>query len=316
MAIEFSVPLNQTNYLRTFEAEIDVLAEDELLVRGLMRDHRFAFEHVWKLRTPDYEVIEARARQIEGEFDPRLCERYSDIKGVRIGRGFSKRVISALGDSPGAQEHLLMAIEMARVGQQVYQYTPEFEAQFPEAVGGASEAAQVAPLIAWMKDRAYMNLANTCYAYRDESEGLFASRKVGCGFDSELTRPKPGDKRVFWRNKRLAIESKPNRDEDVCALIACESAMEDRIHDIRISFDLSGDGVISNAGSRGLRLPYHGICEDPHLRTPALNGLKVTRAFIQQFAEHVGGAQGCTHLFDLSMDVLRLFSFSGEYKVN
>jgi hypothetical protein len=86
--------------------------------------------------------------------------------------------------------------------------------------------------------------------------------------------------------------------------------MEDSIHDIRIGFDVSSDGLVSNARSSGARLPYHGICEDPHMRTQALNGLKVTAAFVGQFAEHVGGAQGCAHLFDLSIDVLRLFSFS------
>jgi len=143
MAIELSIPLSHSSYWRTFAAEIDVLAENELLTRGSMRDHRFAFEHVWRLRTPDYEIIEAGARQVEGEFDPRLCERYAGVKGARIGRGFSKRVISALGDSPGAQEHLLTAIEMARVGQQVYQYTPEFEAQFPSSSGSETEAARI-----------------------------------------------------------------------------------------------------------------------------------------------------------------------------
>ena len=302
MPMEFSIPLSQSNYLRTFQAEIDVLAENELLVRGLMRDHRFAFEHVWTLRTPEYEVIEAGARQIEGVFDPRLCECYADIKGVRIGRGFSKRVVSALGEGPGAREHLLMAVEMARVGQQVYQYTPEFEAQFPIADDSPTEIARAV----WLKDRAYMSLANTCYTYRNESEELFSSRAVHCGFGEELTRPKPGDKRVFWRNKRLSIEPK---NEAGRAEFVCESAMEDRIHDIKIAFELSKSAEISNARSHGLRLPYHGICEDPHLRTPTLNGLKVTGAFVQQFAEHVGGAQGCTHLFDLAIDCLRLFTF-------
>src|SRR5262245_3852379 len=128
MAIELSIPLSHSSYRRTFAAEIDVLAENELLMRGSMRDHRFAFEHVWRLRTPDYEIIEAAARQTEGEFDPRLCERYVGVKGVCVGRGFSKRVLSALGDSPGTQEHLLTVIEMVCVGQQVYQYTLEFEA--------------------------------------------------------------------------------------------------------------------------------------------------------------------------------------------
>ncbi len=306
MAIELSVTPSPSNYLRTFEAEIDVLTEREILVRGQMRDHRFAFEHVWKLRTPEYEVVEASARQIEGDgaqFNPELCGRYAGIAGVRIGRGFSQRVMGALGDSPGVREHLLMAIEMARVGQQVYQYTPEFEAQFPKSSGHATEAAH----IAWMKDRAYIDLANSCYTYRDESAELFASRAVRCGFDPEFTRPEPGDQRVFWRNKRLAVELKVAEGGDNA--FACESHMEDRIHDIKINFDLADDGMISNARSRGLRLPYHGICEDPHLRTPALNGLRVTGAFVRQFADHVGGSQGCTHLFDLAVDVLRLFNF-------
>src|SRR5499433_116049 len=277
MTMKLSVAPGQSGYLRTFDAEIDVLSENELLVRGSMRDHRFAFEHVWTLRTPDYEVVEAGARRIEGEFDHRLCERYAKIKGVRIGRGFSKRVISELGDFPGAQEHLLMAIEMARVGQQVYQYTPEFEARFPASDGSTTEAAR----IVWLKDRAYMGLANTCYTYRDESEDLFASREVCCGFGSELTRPRPGDKRVFWRNKRLAIELKSGGNGGT--VYSCESAMEDSIHDIKINFDLSSDGVVSSARSHGARLPYHGICEDPHLRTPALDGLKVTGGFVRQF---------------------------------
>jgi Protein of unknown function (DUF2889) len=305
--IEPMVLFSQSKYLRTFEAEIDVLTDNELLVRGRMRDHRFAFEHVWRLRTPDYEVIEAAARQMDGhekQFNPQLCEGYPEIKGARIGRGFSKRIVAALGDLPGAQEHLWLAIEMARVGQQIYQYTPEFEAQFQIITDNQTEVARVA----WMKDRAYMaELANSCYTYRDASAELFASREVRSGLDPEITRPQPGEKRVFWRNKRLAIESQTVEDGSVTYL--CESWLEDRIHDIKIDFELSSDGVISNARSRGLRLPYHGICEDPHLRTAGLNGLRVTGAFVRQFADQVGGSNGCTHLFDLSIDVLRLFKF-------
>lgn len=299
--MRLSIPLSSLSYLRTFEAEIDVTAENEIFVRGVMSDHRFAFEHSWRVRTPDYEVIEATASQIAGdkaEFDPELCRLYPAIAGVTVGRGFSKRIVAVLGDLSGANEHLLMAIEMARVAQQVYQYKPDFEAGFPTVPGGTTEAAR----IAWLKDRAYMNLANTCFAYRDESETLFQSREVRCGFDSSVTRPKPGDKRVFWRNKSLSVNLTNSGYE-------CESAMEDRIHDIKISFDLSAKGVISNARSRGLRLPYQGICEDAHLRTPRLDGLQATAGFIGQFADQVGGASGCTHLFDLSIDCLRLFSF-------
>jgi len=301
MAIQFPIPLPSASYLRTFESEIDISTENDLLVRGVMSDHRFAFEHRWKVRAPEYEVIEASAWQIAGDkwdFDPELCQRYAGITGVQIGRGFSKQVVSALGELPGAQEHLFLAIEMARVAQQVYQYPPEFEAQFPKASDSSSEVAHVA----WLKDRAYMSLANSCYAYRDESEALFAGREVRCGFDPDLTHPQPGEKRVFWRNKRVSVELTNHG-------YACESAMDDRVHDIKINFDLSREGIISNAQSRGLRVPYHGICEDAQLRTPGLNGLQVTAGFVGQFAGQVGGASGCTHLFDLSMDCLRLFRF-------
>src|SRR5262249_37150100 len=163
-----------------------------------------------------------------------------------------KRILTALGDLAGAQEHLFLAIEMARVGQQVYQFPPEFESQF--AANESSSQSESARL-SWMKDRAYMtDLANSCYTYRDESAALFATREVRLGFGADLYTPKPGDKRVFWRNKQISVSIK--QDPDGNDLYACESAMEDRIHDIKIGFDLSDDGVISNAQSRGLRLPY------------------------------------------------------------
>src|SRR5262245_16174092 len=303
-----SIQLSENRYLRTFAAEIDIITGSELLVSGRMQDHRFTLEHVWKVRTPEYAVIEARAQQISGdllEFHPELCARYPAIGGVLIGRGFSKRIIEELGDLPGRQEYLWLAIEMARVSQQVYQYSPEFEASFPNASDHQSDAAHVA----WLKDRAYMpELSNSCYTYRDESAQLFLSREVRCGCGPEIFRPRAGDKCVFRRGKRLEIIKSTKQNDTI--IYSCQSRMEDSIHDIEINFDLSDDGLISNARSRGLRLPYHGICEDPHLRTAGLNGLQITGAYVRQFAEQVGRSNGCTHLFDLSIDVLRLCDFS------
>jgi hypothetical protein len=300
VSLLLQVPLLADAYTRTFTAEIDVLASGALFVRGQMQDHRVTLAHTWTLRTPAYEVLAAEAQQLAGDttqFEPALCERYAAIAGVRIGRGFTKHILAALGDLPGAQQHLLLALEMARVGQQVYQFPPELETQFAPRQESDTEIARAA----WLKDRAYMaELANSCHTYRDETAALFDERAVRCGFDAALTRPQPGDRRVFWRDKRLTIQRQ-------AAGFRCASAMQDRIHDIRIAFDLTNDGIIANAMSQGLRLPYHGICEDPHQRTASLNGVQVTAAYVKQFAEHIGGATGCTHLFDLSMDCLRLF---------
>ena len=117
--IGFSIPITQSTYERRFEAEIDALTDDELLVRGRMHDHRFTFEHIWRLRTPEFQVLEASAAQHAGDpcqFKPEMCGRYPNIKGVRLERGFSKRILTELGDFTGAEEHLFLAIEMARVG--------------------------------------------------------------------------------------------------------------------------------------------------------------------------------------------------------
>jgi hypothetical protein len=131
---------------------------------------------------------------------------------------------------------------------------------------------------------------------------------VRCSFGAEITRPQPGERRVFWRKKELAISTAAA--ERGKRGFACASAMEDKIHNIQVSFHLAEDGLISEAQSRGLRLPYHGICEDAQERTSGLNGMRVTSGFIHQFAEQIGGSTGCTHLFDLSVDCLRLFRFS------
>ena len=271
-----------------------------------MHDHRFDFEHMWRLRTPEFEVLEASAQQNAGEqswFNPELCRRYRDIRGVRIGRGLSKRIRIQLGDLPGAEEHLFLAIEMARVGQQVFQVPAGLEARFAknQSIGGSSAAYNC-----WRTDRACMpELANSCYTYRDASAALFASREVRLGFSADLYTPKPGAKRVFWREKQLSVCVK--RDSAGNNFYACKSWMNDTVHDIAIMFDLAHDGTISNAHSTGLRLPYHGICEDAQSRTERLNGMRLNDGYSLQFADRVGGAEGCAHLFDLSADLLRLF---------
>ncbi len=228
-SIQPTIPTVDGVYNRTFEAQIDCVAADELFVLGKMRDHRFEMTQSWRLRTPAYEVLEANATLVFGSdvIARETCERYTGIAGVRIGRGFSKRILEATGDGRGSQEILLFAIEMARVGQQVYQFPPSLDEEFASTSTDPTEVAR----IAWLKDRAFMpDLANSCHTYRDESEKLFAERAIRCGFNSELTHPRPGDSRAFWRRKQLRIET------DDRGGLGCESEMQDSIHDIAVRF--------------------------------------------------------------------------------
>lgn len=293
-----SIPFEDGSYRREFDAEVDCASQDELVVRGAFRDYRFDMFQVWRVKTPEYEVLEATAGDRSGFVDVHALANFGLIAGVRVGRGFTRWVLEKIGDRKGSHETLLFAIEMARVSQQVYQFPPDLENSFRSHSTDLTDLARAA----WLKDRAYMpDLANSCYTYRDSSRELFDTREVRCGFDGSITRPKPGDKSVFWRKKQLSIQELDTSNW------RCHIAMQDSIHDISVEFELSSAGIVSNAESRGLRLPYHGICEDAQLRTAMLNGMVITPRFSKQLGETVGGQSGCTHLFDLTSDCLRLF---------
>ncbi len=294
-------------YVRTFEAEIDDHGPHLLRVRGVLSDHRCALEHVWILQTPEYEVLEASAQHLEGEpnvLAPELIARYPDIRGVRIGSGFTRTIREALGDLAGQQEHLILAIEMARVGQQSYQLPEDNHTRFESLVSHMPPGPSRLARLAWEQDRDYMPaLCNSCYVYREETAALFDEREVVC-FDVNIHYPKVEDKRAFWRKKRMHIAPLASG-----AGFLCQNEMADTVHDIRVAFEVAGDGTVQAAQSEGLRLPYHGICEDAQLRMPGLNGQKLSRDFIRLIADQVGGASGCAHLFDLSVDCLRFFDW-------
>lgn len=294
-------------YVRTFEAEIDDHGPRLLRVRGVLSDHRCSLEHVWILQTPEYEVLEASARHLEGEpmvLAPELISRYPNIRGGRIGPGFTRTIREALGDLSGQQNHLILAIEMARVGQQSYQLPSDNHTRFESLVSHMPPGPSRLARLAWEQDRDYMpSLCNSCYVYREETAALFDEREVVC-FDLNIHYPKADDPRAFWRKKR--IHTSPLAGG---AGFLCQNEMEDTVHEIRVVFEVASDGTVQAAQSEGIRLPYHGICEDAQQLMPGLKGQKLSRDFIRLIADQVGGASGCAHLFDLSVDCLRFFDW-------
>ncbi len=303
-ACEPSLPLPEGGYIRTFEAEIDDHGTQSIRVRGVLSDHRCSLEHVWILQAPEYEVIDASARHLHGDpivLSPPLISRYAGIGGVRIGVGFTRSIREALGDLPGHQEHLALAVEMARVGQQVYKLPRSNLERFQPLVAHMPPGPSRQSRLLWEQDRDYMPaLLNSCYVYRDETRHLFDERDVDYG----VANPEPGRQRIFWRNKRLHISPRLGG-----AGFHCRSEMEDTIHEIWVAFDIEPDGTIQAAQSEGIRLPFHGICEAPHQRAPGLNGQKLSVDFVRLIADQIGGASGCAHLFDLSVDGLRFFNW-------
>jgi hypothetical protein len=108
-------------YVRTFEAEIDYLADATMRVHGVQTDHRHSLEYVWIVHLPNYEIVNTTAYHRFGEpeiLSPTLLSRCAAIQGACTTQGFTAAVREALGPLPGYQEHGVTTVEMARVSLQ------------------------------------------------------------------------------------------------------------------------------------------------------------------------------------------------------
>ena len=307
VACEPSLALPQGGYVRTFEAAADYLLDETVRVRGTLSDHRCTLEYDWVVQIPECKILQASARHLSGEpvvLSPQLRDRSSDILGVCTSQGFTKTIRQTLGHLPGHQEHLALAIEMARVSLQAYPVPKEDHKRFEASVVALPPGPHRLARMVWERDRAdWPWLRNSCHTYRDESASLF-DEHTAVGFDLDNISPEPGQKRFFWRRKCMKISTHQNP-----LRFQCQNDMADSYQEMRVAFDIEPDGTLNNATSQGVRLPFQGLCEAPHRRTGGLNGLTLSKKFARLLADQVGGSTGCSHLFDLATDCVRFFNW-------
>lgn len=302
-----SVPVPEQGYVRTFEAEIDYLEDKTMRVRGVQSDHQHRLEYIWTVAFPHYEILNVTAHHLSGEptvLSPELVTRCTAIQGSRTSQGFTAVMRTALGGLPGHQEHLVMAIEMARVSLQGFPVPKNDHERFAHLTEAIPPGPSRTALMSWERDRAgWPWICNSCYAYRDESAALFAERQVQV-FDLDQISPEPGQQRFFWRTKQLQITASTGGTG-----YTCRNTMNDTFHELDVTFDIEADGTIRTAASQAQRLAFKGLCEDTQARTPGLIGKKLDKSYAKLLADHVGGRSGCSHLFDLSVDCLRFFQW-------
>ncbi|MGE0482568.1 MAG: DUF2889 domain-containing protein [Gammaproteobacteria bacterium] len=299
--------LPATGYARTFDAAIDYLGDGLMEVSGTLRDPLLTIEYRWQVRVPDYIIVDASARHLTGDdavLDPALERAAGTIVGQRASQGFTRAMRAALGERAGHREHLALAIDMARVSLQGFPVPAGDHQRYAHLAAGIDNPASRTARMAWERDRAdWANVCNTCYAYRDESAALFATREVRC-FDLDLVSPAPGQKGFFTRRKRLAIHARDGGG------YACSNAMQDSFHDLDMAIAIGRDGTVIAADNRWRRLAFSGICEAGQGGMPGLVGARLDATYARTVADHVGGRTGCSHLYDLTADCLRFFDWT------
>ncbi|MCB1746335.1 MAG: DUF2889 domain-containing protein [Gammaproteobacteria bacterium] len=307
-AITAPLALPDAGYARSFTARLDYEGDRLMTVVGTLGDHRLAIEYRWQVRVPDYLIVAAEARHLEGDgdvLDPALAARAGAIAGSQASQGFTRAMREALGTGRGVREHLALAIDMARASLQGFPVPPGDHERFASQAAGIDNPSSRLARMAWERDRAdWGNVCNTCFAYRDESAPLFAEREVRC-FDLDLVSPEPGQAGFFSRRKELAVTVRADGSGYDLA-----HAMRDSFHDLDVALGLGHDGTVLEAGNGWRRLAFMGICEGGQHGLPTLRGQRLDGAYARAVADHVGGRNGCSHLFDLTVDCLRFFDWA------
>jgi hypothetical protein len=168
-------------------------------------------------------------------------------------------------------------------------------AQAERAAAGAWEC--------WQLDMAgWVDLPDSCFTYSQAGRALFATRTVAATAEADLYSPRPGQRGVFVRRKLASL----TRLEDRIRLF---HAMHDNVHGFELTCEVeTASGTIVRAEHITSRLPYAGICSEPQTRLRALVGERVDEGLRKRLGTLVGGPSGCSQLYDLTADLLKLLA--------
>lgn len=286
-------------YERALHGWVDAPEEGAFRITVRLADPWVAVELAARTTpSPQYAITQARGRVLvgpPGRIDAGLAAAMAGLAGLTMTAGFTRRVAELTGPRPGHGYFVDAAVEVARLARQV--------TWLPPAVTRAALAE--GPRGAWRLDlQGWADLPASCYAYRPESERLFAERPVTTAMTASLYSPSPGAVGVFTRTKAARLERERRE-------LRLTHAMFDEVHSFQVFYRVDLEtGTIVDAGSITPRLPYGGICTDPQARVRTLVGQPVDAGLRKRLGALVGGPGGCAQLHDLTADLLKLLTLA------
>lgn len=278
-------------YERRLEAWTDAVPDDALTHTALLRDPGAAVELAVVARPgPAYEIRQARCRVVEGPVAGSVAAGVARLAGVRMVAGFTRRVAEAAGPGPGAGLVVDAAIEVARLARQVTRLPRE---RVERSIGDPGRC--------WELDTTgWPDLPDSCFTYSAAGRALFGARPVAAAMTADLYSPRPGQRRVFVRDRRLRVERREGR-------ILLFHAMYDNVHGFEVTYEIdAASGRILRAEHLTPRLPYQGICSEPQRRMAGMVGEVADQGLRRRAGTLLGGPAGCAQLYDLTADLLKL----------
>jgi hypothetical protein len=245
--------------------------------------------------SPGYEIREAQCRILAGPADPALGAAFPLLAGARMVGGFTRRVAEVAGSRTGSRLVVDAAIEVARLARQVTRLPTE----------KARLAASGDPWQCWQLDMSgWVDIPGSCFTYSEAGRALFGSRTVSTPMTADLYAPPTGKPRVFNRRKVARLERNGSR-------LSLFHSMLDEVHGFELCYEIDlGTGTVVKAESATPRLPYMGICDEPQRKIQSLVGQPADPELRKRIQTLLGGSSGCAQLYDLTVDLLKLLSFS------
>src|SRR5262245_16856420 len=231
----------RTRYERVIEGWVDNTHEDAFTHTVQASDDDGAVEvSAVCTSSPEYRVVEARARALAGVADPGFADAFGDLAGARMIGGFGRVLGEICGDRPGAPLFADAALEIARLARQV--------TRLPAAMSAV--VADGDATACWNLDTTgWVDLPGSCFTYSAAGRSMLATRHVTTPMERSLYSPPPGARKVFRRKRLLRLVQTDRR-------LHLFHSMHDNVHgfDVHFEIDLDASEIVA-ADSVTSRLP-------------------------------------------------------------
>ncbi len=222
----------------------------------------------------------------------KLPDEIFSLLGTHIRDGFFKMAKSKIED----KETLYLLLEATRLSHQVENADPSLYKEFLDGIEKGPFVFKNFEIKIWPE------LEESCSPYAKKNEFLLKK-------DSFCQLPR--EKFYFFKKGERFRREKLFVIEKFSDLFTVTTRMDDDAHSFSITFIFKKDLYLVSVISSSRKLPYPYLCDLPKKRLEDLLGMDIRdeKETIKKVRNILGGAFGCHHLVDLTLDS---FSFLKE----
>jgi hypothetical protein len=274
---------------RILDSTVKMVGKDKVSVDIFLSDNGRPIYLSTVSKLPIRRMIKLRAEGfwMNGSGTPAyIFKDLQQLQGIEAREGYIEKIREALKDQNDMESLVDALVESGRVLLQVGVLEPD-------QIDQMDLSDPMHELSIWPE------LEDICLGHARGIEHQFKSLDRRHFYRHDLYAPRPGQTYRFHRDKIMKCTISETGH-------MLHAHLSDDAHEFEIKIDVSPDGQkIEAFHSSSIRLPYPGICNLPFPRVSELIGAQIDLNFKNKVIDAVGGKEGCIHLTDLIIDLIR-----------